>query len=193
MEFPTKTNLGDLFELCAAVSSRILEFFDKDLLSRLTSPRKEFCSGSFVAMNDLEVMLAQDILAQSATAFRTPQTPSKCSLETPPGASSTNAGRKRVLKLFSETNASTTLKLTLLRLSIFCSEGPNSSVTALEGISVAQRIVAPIQFSIREQCAEMNLRLVEKFPARLYNNVLCLNVQVQLRTQHYTLCLGFIS
>ena len=183
VECPTEAGLRHLSQLFNALPSNILDFFTEDALTQLSSRCKEVCSRSIKTENDIEIMLAQDILAQIAHAFQTPQTPSKSSVETPPGAKFTEACRKRVFKLFSESNTATTLKLTVLRLSMFCSEERGCSPQiALEGIKLAQRIIAPMLVPTRRQWAEKNSALVDKFISRLDREGLDVNIRLEVGT-----------
>jgi hypothetical protein len=179
--YPNEASLRLLSELCTALPGNILEFFGEELMGPLSSRCKEVCSGSLSTNNDIEMMLAQDILAQLAIAFQTPTTPSKSSLETPPGATFSEASRGRVFKMFSDQNASTTLKLAVLRLSMFISEESRASTPiALEGVNLAQRIIAPIGMHLRRQWVENNSKLVEKFLSRLNREGLDLNIRLQV-------------
>ena len=127
------------------------------------------------------MMLAQDILAQLAIAFQTPQTPSKSSLETPPGAKATEAWRQRIFQLFSESNASTTLKITILRLAMLCSEEAGSApLIALEGLKLARRIITPIELTARKWWAAKNSKLLAKFLSRLSREALDLKIRLQV-------------
>lgn len=189
---PNEASLRCLSHLCAALENNILVHFNEDLLTRLSSQCKSICTGFIGVKNDIEIMLAQDVLAQLANAFQIPQTPSKSSLETPLGARFSEGCRNRVFKLFSESNASTTLKLTVLRLSVFCSEERGSSVlVALEGIRLAQRIIAPIAIPIRQQWAQKNPRLIEKFFSRLGRESLDLNTRLEVSINPYYLNLEY--
>lgn len=182
-ESPDEASLRRLSELLSAVPSNILDFFTEDSLTGLSSRCKEVCSRSVNSENNIEIMLAQDILAQVAVAFQTPPTPSKSSLETPPGAKFSEACRKRVFRLFSDANAATTLRITVLRLSLFCSEEHgSSSPVALEGIRLAQRIIAPLSVPVRQQWAGKYKILVEKFLSRLRREALGLNAQLEVST-----------
>lgn len=178
---PNEESLRHLSQLIRAISNNVLEYFTDKLLTALSSQCKEVCSGSIKISEGIGIMLAQEILAQLAIAFQTPQTPSKSSVETPPGAKFSEGCRKRVFRLFSNPNASTTIKLTVLRLSVFCSEEHGSaSLVALEGIRLARRIIGPISLPVRRQWAEENSKLVEKFLSRLGREALDLNLRLKV-------------
>lgn len=177
-----ETSLRRFSELCYAFSGNILDVFTDESLMGLSSWCKGVCSGSIGIRSDIEIMLAQDILAQVAVAFHNPKTPSRCSLETPPGAKFSEACRKRVFKLFSDASATTLLKMTVLRLSMFCSkQRGSSSHVALEGIRLAQRIIAPILASTRQTWVEENLTIVEKLISRLGREGLDLSRRLEVR------------
>lgn len=181
INIPSEASLRQLSGFYAALQSNILDALSEDLLTELSCRCKNICSGSIGATNDIEIMLAQDILAQLATAFQTPCTPSKSSLETPPGALFSEVCRKRIFKLFTDVNASTTLKLTVLRLTMFCSvERGSSPLMALEGLTLARRIISPIPMLVRRQWVEKNSKLIEKFLSRLNCEALDANVRLQV-------------
>lgn len=185
---PNVANLRRLSEMCNALSGNILRFFTEEILAGVSSRCKAICSSPNGNKNDIEIFLAQDILAQLALAFQTPHTPSRSSLETPPGARFSETCRKRVLKLFSDPNSSTTLKITLLRLSVFCSEERGSSPPViLEAIRLAHRIVMPVAEHVRRQWMEKNFGLFEKFLSRLNRQALDLNVRLEVGTRIYVL------
>lgn len=183
VKFPNEANLRRLSELCAAVECNILELFCDDTLNAVSSCCKEICSSSIESKTTIETMLAQDILAQLAIALQTPQTPSKSSLETPPGARVAEPCRKRILQLFSECNASTTLKITILRLAMFCSEKSGfPPFIALEGLKLARRIITPIELIVRKRWAAKNSKLLEKLILRLSTEALDLKIRLQAST-----------
>ncbi len=178
---PTKANLRCLSDVLSALTSNILDVFTEDLLNRLSTRCNEVCSGSAKTEKYFKTMLAQDILAQVAVAFQTPQSPSKSSLETPPGVKFSDKCRKRVFKLFSGPNALSVLKITVLYLSVFCSDGPESSpLLPLEGMILAQRIIAPISVSVRRQWVKGAPPLIEKFLSRLGREALGANVRLEV-------------
>jgi hypothetical protein len=191
---PDEENLRRLSELLIAIRSNILDFFTEELLTGLSCRCKEVCSDTTGTKNDIEIMLAQDVLAQLVAAFQSPQTPSKTSLETPPGAKFSEACRKRVFKLFADSNVSTTLKITVLRLSVFCSEEHGSSpLHALDGIRLAQRIIAPVTMPMRRSWVRKNSKLVAKLVQRLDRKNLDLNVRLEVGSGMHGLPLTLIA
>jgi hypothetical protein len=191
---PNEENLWRLSELFSSIRSNILDFFTEELLTGLSSRCKEVCSDTTGTKNDIEIMLAQDVLAQLVMAFQSPQTPSKSSLETPPGAKFSEACRKRVFKLFADPNVSTTLKITVLRLSIFCSEERGSSpLAALDGIRLAQRIIAPVKIPVRRSWVRKNSKLVAKLVQRLGRENLDLSIRLEVGSGMHRLALILIA
>jgi hypothetical protein len=191
---PDEGNFRRLSELLIAIGSNILDFFTEELLTGLSSRCKEVCSDTTGTKNDIEIMLAQDVLAQLVVAFQSPQTPSKSSLETPPGAKFSEACRKRVFKLFADSNVSTTLKITVLRLSVFCSEEHGSSpLAALDGIRLAQRIIAPVTIPVRRSWVRKNSKLVAKLVQRLDRKNLDLNIRLEVGSGMHCLASALIA
>jgi hypothetical protein len=182
VECPNEASLRCLSNLLSAFSKNILDFFTEQSLTDLSYKCTETCSSTIETKNNIEIMLAQDVLAQLALAFQTPQTPSKSSLDTPPGAKFSDASRKRVFKIFSGPNAGwTTLKITVLRMSMFCSkDGGSSPLAALEGIRLAQRIIRPVTALVRCQWVEKNPKLVAKFLSRLACEELDVNMRLEV-------------
>jgi hypothetical protein len=185
IEGPDEESLRHLSKLCEAIPSNLLEVFSEEVLIELSSRCRDVFSDKTASRTDIERMLAHGLLAQFAMAFQTPQTTSKSSLETPPGAKYSDACRKRIAKLFVENNGASSIKLTVLRLAMFCSEERGSSpATALEATKLAQHIVAPIPLHVRKQFVEENLRLVQKYVSRL--NRQALDVQIRLEVGYKT-------
>ena len=176
-----EANLRRLSELCGATSSNILDFFHEDLLVQLSCCLRDICSHPLGTNSHIEMMLAQSILAQLAVAFQTPQTPSKSSLETPPRSRFSEACQKRIFKSFSDSNALTTLNITVLRLAMFCSKDrqPSPSV-ALEALKIARKIIVPISPSVRKQWVAVNANLFAKFLARLNREGHDLNIRLEV-------------
>ena len=180
-ESPTEANLRCLSDVLSALPSNILDFFTEKSLSRLSTRCNDICSCSTKTGEFSRIMLAQDLLAQVAVAFQTPQTPSKSSLETPPGVKFSEKCRKRVFRLFSGSNALSALKLIVLYLSVFCSDDPEPSpLLPLEGMILAQRIIVPISVPVRQQWVEGHPLLVEKFLSRLGRETLDLNIRLEV-------------
>ncbi|KAF7512285.1 hypothetical protein GJ744_001853 [Endocarpon pusillum] len=179
-ESPTEANIRCLSDVLSALPGSILDFFTEKSLSRLSTRCNDICSGSTKREEFSRIMLAQDVLAQVAVAFQTPQSPSKSSLETPPGVKFSEKCRKRVFKLFSGSNALSALKLIVLYLSVFCSEDPGSSpLLPLEAMILAQRIIAPISVPVRRQWVEEYPLLIEKFLSRLNREALGLKIRLE--------------
>lgn len=176
-----ETNLRRLSELCGAVSSNILDFFREDLLVELSCCLRDLCSHPLGTNSHIEMMLAQSLMAQLTIAFQKPQTPSKSSLETPPRSRFPEACQKRIFKCFSDSNALTTLNITVLRLAMFCSKErqPSPSV-ALEALKIARKIMEPISSSVRKRWAVVNAKLFDKFLARLNREAHDLEVRLEV-------------
>lgn len=180
-ESPTEANLRCLSDVLSALPGNILDFFTEKSLSRLSTQCNDICSGSAKTGEFSRIMLAQDLLAQVAVAFQTPQSPLKSSLETPPGVKFSEKCRNRVFKLFSGSNALSALKLIVLYLSVFCSDEPGSSpLLPLEAMILAQRIIAPISVPVRRQWVEGHPLLIEKFLSRLGREALGLNTRLEV-------------
>lgn len=185
IQCPNKASLRHLSAIYSSTLTNILDLLDERLLSELSSRCKEVCVNATEDSN-VEVMLAQDILAQVAMAFLTPQTQSKNSLETPPAARYSETSRRRMLKLSGDANASSILRLTILRLSLFCSETRKySPLTVLEAVKLAQRIILPIGRPVRCQWTAdaKNSKLLEKFLPRIAYKGLDLNVRLEVSIQ----------
>jgi hypothetical protein len=184
-ESPVEASFRPLCELFSAIPSNILEFFNEESLTALSARCKEVFSRFPNREKNIEMMLSQAIVAQVAVAFQEPQTPSKSSLDTPPGAKFSDACRKRVLRLFSDSIAANTLKVTILRSCLLCTE--DSPSPALEGIRLAQTIITPISALIRQQFVEKNMNLIEKVLSRSARDRYGLKVrlEVSLGIQRY--------
>jgi hypothetical protein len=169
--------LRELYQLLSVVPGHVLEFFNEESLAALSLRCKEISSRSSDRETIFEMMLSQAIMAQLAFAFQTPQTPSKSSLETPPGAKFSETCRKRVYKLFSDPLAVTTLKVTLLRLCLLCTDSPD---LALDGMDLTKTIIKPISMLVRQQFLEKSMVLIEKLLSRSAGNKCGLKVRLEV-------------
>ena len=177
-ESPDEEPLRKLYELFRVIPGNILEFFNEESLAALSLRCREVSSRLADRENIFEMMLSQAIMAQLAVAFQSPQTPSKSSLETPPGAKFSDACRKRVHRLFSDCVAANTLKVTLLRSCLLCTE--DSPDLALDGMDLAKTIIRPISMLIRQQFLKKSMVLVEKLLSRSARDKCGLNVRLEV-------------
>lgn len=183
VESPAEPALRRLSQMCEVATGNLLDYFTEAALTALSSCCLQVCSGSVSSHTDIEIMLAQNILAHLTVAFQALPTPSQTSVDIPPRARLPDMCQKRASRLFTDANAATTLKLTVLRLSLFCSQdhGFPSSRT-LEIVKLARKIIAPVAVPVCQTWAQANSKLINKLLSRLHCQSLDIGARLEVRS-----------